>query len=191
MIRISPGLWQAGRFASKGAGMSNEVNKIAGAIFGMATLAMGVGFFSGALVSPKAMTKAGYELPDASAAGSASAAPAAAEAAEPIAKRLASADVGKGEAAAKKCVSCHSFTPDKKNGTGPALHGVAGKPKGATAGFKYSGGMTGKGGNWDDEALDAFLTNPKAYVAGTSMGFAGVARGDERANIIAYIKSLK
>ena len=51
--------------------------------------------------------------------------------------------------------------------------------------------MTAKGDAWDDEALDTFLTNPKAYVSGTSMGFAGIARGDERANIIAYIKTLK
>ena len=171
--------------------MSNEVNKIAGAILGMATLAMGVGFFSGALVSPKAPAQAGYALPDSSATGGAAAAAAPAEAAEPIAKRLASADVAKGEAAAKKCVSCHSFTPDKKNGTGPALHGSAGRDKGSVAGFKYSGGMTGKGGKWDDEALDAFLTNPKAYVAGTSMSFAGVPRADERANLIAYMKTLK
>lgn len=170
--------------------MSNEINKIAGAILGMATLAMGVGFFSGALVSPKAAVQPGYALPDATGA----AAPAAAakeEAVEPIAKRLASADAAKGEASAKKCVSCHSFTPDKKNGTGPGLHGVAGRDKGAAAGFKYSAGMSGKGGKWDDEALDAFLTNPKAYVSGTTMGFAGVPRGDERANIIAYLKGLK
>lgn len=172
--------------------MSNEVNKIVGAIFGMATLAMGVGFFSGALVSPKAMTQAGYALPDATAAGGGGAAAAAKEeAVEPIAKRLAAADVAKGEAAAKKCVSCHSFTPDKKNGTGPGLHGVSGRDKGAAAGFKYSSGMAGKGGKWDDESLDAFLTNPKAFVSGTSMGFAGVPRGDERANIIAYLHSLK
>ena len=171
--------------------MSNEVNKIAGAILGMATLAMGVGFFSGALVSPKAMTQPGYALPDATAAGGGAAVAAKEEAVEPIAKRLASDDVAKGETAAKKCVSCHSYTPDKKIGTGPALHGVAGRDKGAVAGFKYSSAMTGKGGKWDDEALDAFIANPKAYVSGTSMGFAGVARGDERANIIAYIKSLK
>ncbi len=169
--------------------MSNEVNKIVGAVFGMATLAMGVGFFSAALVSPKAMTQAGYALPDASAGASAPAA--AAQAVEPIAKRLAAADVAKGEASAKKCVSCHSFTPDKKNGTGPGLHGVAGRDKGGAAGFKYSSAMGGKGGKWDDEALDAFLANPKAYVSGTSMGFSGVPRGDERANIIAYLHSLR
>jgi hypothetical protein len=72
-LRLATPRARASAFASKGAGMSNEVNKIAGAILGMATLAMGVGFFSGALVSPKAMTKAGYELPDNTGAASASA----------------------------------------------------------------------------------------------------------------------
>lgn len=169
---------------------ANEVNKIAGAALGMLTLAMGIGFFSGALVSPKPLLKAGYELPDNSgAAGGGAAAPAAA-AAEPIAKRLASMDVAKGEAAAKKCVSCHQFVKDGKNGTGPVLYGVVNRAKGTVPGFKYSAGMTAKGGNWDYAALDEFIANPKAYVPGTSMGFAGVARPDERANIIGYLRSL-
>lgn len=170
---------------------ANEVNKVAGAVLGMLTLAMGIGFFSGALVSPKPILKAGYELPDNSGGdhGGGAAAPAAA-AAEPIAKRLASADVAKGETAAKKCVSCHQFVKDGKNGTGPALYGIVNRAKGAAAGFKYSAGMTGKGGNWDYAALDEFLTNPKGYVSGTTMGFAGVARPDERANIIGYLRSL-
>lgn len=169
---------------------ANEVNKIAGAILGMATLAMGIGFFSGALVSPKPIVKAGYELPDDSGAASGGGAPAAAEKAEPIAKRLAAADAKKGETAAKKCVSCHSFSNDGKNGTGPGLWNVVNRELGKHAGFKYSGGMTAKGGKWDYEALDTFLTKPKDYVNGTSMGFAGVPRGDERANIIAYLRSL-
>lgn len=170
---------------------ANEVNKVAGAVLGMLTLAMGIGFFSGALVSPKPLVKAGYELPDnTAAAGGAGAAPAAAEKAEPIAKRMATADVAKGEAAAKKCVSCHQFTKDGKNGTGPLLYGVLMRPKGTMAGAKYSAGMTGKGGNWDYAALDEFLANPKAYVSGTTMGFAGIARADERANIIAYIRTM-
>ncbi|HRE20730.1 MAG TPA: cytochrome c family protein [Rhabdaerophilum sp.] len=168
----------------------NEVNKIAGAILGMATLAMGIGFFSGALVSPKPIVKAGYELPDDSGAASGGAVAAAEEKAEPIAKRLASADVKKGETSIKKCVSCHSLTPDGKNGTGPGLYGVVMREKGKHEGFKYSAGMTAKGGAWDYEALDAFIAKPKDYVSGTSMGFAGVPRGDERANIIAYLRSL-
>ncbi len=169
---------------------ANEVNKIAGAILGMATLAMGIGFFSGALVSPKPVMKAGYELPDDAGAASGGAAAAAEEKAEPIAKRLASADIKKGETSIKKCVSCHSLTPDGKNGTGPGLYGVVTREKGKHEGFKYSAGMSAKGGNWDYEALDAFLAKPKDYVNGTSMGFAGVPRGDERANIIVYLRSL-
>ncbi len=169
---------------------ANEVNKVAGAILGMLTLAMGIGFFSSGLVSPKPILKAGYELPDTSGAASSGAAAAPAVAAEPIAKRLASVDLAKGEAAAKKCVSCHQFVKDGKSGTGPALYGIVNRAKGAVAGFKYSAGLTAKGGNWDYEALEAFLLNPKGYISGTSMGFAGVPRPDERANIIGYLRSL-
>lgn len=169
---------------------SNEVNKIAGAVLGMLTLAMGIGFFSGALVSPKPLVKAGYELPDNSGtAASGGAAPAAA-AAEPIAKRLASADVAKGETAAKKCVSCHQFSKDGKNGQGPVLYGVVNRNLGAVPGFNYSAALKAKGGKWDYEALDAFLASPKGYISGTSMGFAGVPRPDERANIVIYLRSL-
>jgi cytochrome c len=169
---------------------ANEVNKIAGAILGMATLAMGIGFFSGALVSPKPIMKAGYELPDDAGGDHGSAPAAAAEKVEPIAKRLASADDKKGESSAKKCASCHQFTKDGKNGTGPLLWGVVNRDSGKHEGFKYSAGMLAKGGKWDYEALDHFLAKPKDYVAGTSMGFAGVPRADERANIIAYLRTL-
>lgn len=171
---------------------ANEVNKVAGAILGMLTLAMGIGFFSSALVSPKPIVKAGYELPDTSATAG-GAAPAAAAAAEPIAKRMATADVAKGEASAKKCVSCHQFVKDGKNGQGPVLYGVLNTAMGAVSGFNYSAGLkdaAGKGGKWDYEALDKFLANPKGFIAGTSMGFAGVPRPDERANIIGYLRTL-
>jgi cytochrome c len=173
---------------------ANEVNKVAGAVLGMLTLAMGIGFFSGALVSPKPILKAGYELPDAAAAAAGGAGGGAAAAAEePIAKRLASADVAKGEVASKKCVSCHQFVKDGRNGQGPALWGIVTSPKGAKAGFNYSAALkerAGKGEKWDYEALDAFIKNPKAYISGTSMGFAGIARPDERANLIAYLRGL-
>lgn len=169
---------------------ANEVNKVAGAILGMATLAMGIGFFSGALVSPKPVVKAGWELPDDTASASASGPAAPAAAAEPIAVRLKTADLAKGEASSKKCVSCHSFTPDGKNGTGPGLYDLVNRDKGTHAGFKYSAAMTAKGGKWDYEALDAFIANPKGYVPNTSMGYAGINRPDERANLILFLRSL-
>lgn len=171
---------------------ANEVNKVAGAVLGMLTLAMAIGFAAGGLMSPKMPAKMGYELPDNTASATTAAAPAA-ETAEPIAARLAKADVAKGETAAKKCVSCHQFQKDGRNGQGPALWNIVNKAKAAAAGFNYSAGlkdMASKGGKWDYEALDAFLANPKAYAPGTSMGFAGINRGDERANIIAYMRGL-
>ena len=173
---------------------ANEVNKIAGAILGLLTLAMGIGFLSSGLVSPKPMTKPGYELPDnvAAAAAGAGAATAAAPA-EPIAKRLASANVQKGEAAAKKCASCHQFTKDGKNGQGPLLWSIVTRAKGAAAGFNYSAAMkdrAGKGEKWDFEALDAFIGNPKGALSGTSMAYAGISKADERAALILYLRSL-
>lgn len=172
---------------------ANEVNKVAGAVLGILTLAMGVGFFADALIKPKPVLKAGYELPDNTGAPSAAAAPAAAEKAEPITVRLASANVGKGESAAKKCASCHQFTKDGKNGTGPLLYGIVTRAKGAAAGFNYSAALkerAGKGEKWDYEALDAFIANPKGYLSGTSMAFGGIAKPDERADLIAYLRSL-
>lgn len=171
---------------------SNEVNKVAGALLGMLTLAMGIGFLSGALVSEKPVKKAGYELPDNTASSGAGAAPAAAAApAEPIAKRLASASVEKGQAAARKCAACHQFTKDGKNGQGPLLWNVVTRAKGAAAGFNYSAALkerAGKGEKWDFESLDAFIANPKGYLAGTSMNYAGIGRADERADLILYLR---
>ncbi|CAN1537377.1 COG3474 Cytochrome c2 [Rhabdaerophilaceae bacterium] len=170
---------------------SIEVNKVAGALLGMMTLAMGIGFLSGGLVHQKPAKKAGYELPDNTAvAQSGPAAPAVA--AEPIAKRLASANIEKGQAAARKCAACHQFTKDGKNGQGPLLWNVVSRAKGSAAGFGYSAAVkdrAGKGEKWDFEALDAFIANPKGYLTGTSMNYAGIARPDERADLILYMRS--
>lgn len=169
---------------------SFEINKMLGAVLGMLTLAMGLGFLSGAFVHSRPPVQAGYALPEPQAQSAAAAAPAVAE--EPIAVRLASADVGKGEAASKKCVSCHSFTPDMKNGTGPGLYNVVGREKASVAGFNYSNAMkeAKSKGPWSFEALDAFVHNPKAYVPNTAMNYNGIPRPDERANLIAYLRTL-
>ena len=105
---------------------------------------------------------------------------------------LASADLAKGEAASKKCAACHTFNQGGANGIGPNLAGVVGGPVGAhAAGFAYSDVLKGKGGTWDDATLDAWLTNPKGFAPGTKMTFAGIADAQERANIIAYLKTAK
>jgi cytochrome c2 len=167
---------------------SNEFNKIAGAVLGVLVLLMGVSFVGELIFDKKKAVKAGYELPGAAVVAAApSGAPAAA--AEPIAVRLASADAKKGEVVAKKCAACHQFVKDGKNGTGPALWGVVERSKGAVAGFAYSEALKAKAAEkWNYANLDGFLANPKTYLAGTKMAFAGLESPKDRADIIAWLR---
>jgi len=103
---------------------------------------------------------------------------------------LASADVGKGEKVFKKCKACHSTEEGGKNKVGPNLWNVVGRAKAAAGGFKYSPAMTAKGGDWGYRDLDDFLANPKGYVSGTKMSFAGVKKASDRAAVILYLRSL-
>ena len=164
-------------------------NKIAGAVLGTLLFVMGLGIVSNAIFAPEKPKKAGYELASAEPAGKGeAAAPATPD--EPLPALLAKADAAKGEASAKACTACHSFDKGGAAKVGPPLYGVVGRAKGAVAGFAYSDAMKAKGGNWTYEDLNAFITNPKAYVSGTKMGYAGEKDGGKRANILAYLKGL-
>ncbi|MGY2048193.1 c-type cytochrome [Methylobacterium sp. JK268] len=168
---------------------SFELNKVAGAVLGTLLFAMGTGFLAELIYKPKPAGERGYALP---AASEAPAAGGGAEAAkeEPLPVRLASADATKGQTAAKKCQACHNLEKGGPNKVGPNLWGVVGRPKGSHEGFNYSAAMKGKGGNWTYEDLDQFIHNPKGYVQGTIMAFAGVPSGAERADILSYLKTL-
>ena len=165
---------------------SFELNKILGALLFscLSLLALNIG--AEAMFHPVKPAKPGFEVAvkEHAAGGEAKAEPD-----EPIEKLLASASVDKGANAAKKCAACHTFGKGEPNRVGPNLYGVVGRPKGTEGGFDYSAGMKGKGANWTVEDLNAFLTNPKAFVAGTKMSFAGLPRGSERADVIAFLNS--
>jgi cytochrome c len=167
---------------------SFEFNKIAGAILGTLTFVMLVSFAGELLFAEKKPAKAGYELPMAVAAGAPSAAAGPKD--EPIAVRLAAADKAKGENTFKQCAACH--TPDKggANKVGPNLWGIVGRDLGKGAGFGYSAALKAKGGAWDFEALDKFLTAPKGFIQGTTMAYAGISNGKTRADLIAYLNSI-
>ena len=166
---------------------SFELNKVAGAVLGTLLFAMGTGFVAELIYHPRPAGKAGYELPEPEPVSpTAEAAPKA----EPIAVRLASANVEKGQAGTKACQACHSFEKGGPNKVGPDLYGVVERPKGSHAGFDYSAGMKEKGGGWSYADLDAFLESPKAYVKGTKMAFAGISAPQARANVIAWLRTL-
>ncbi len=107
---------------------------------------------------------------------------------------LETASASKGAKVARKCLSCHAFEAGGANKIGPALWGVVGKSVGAASGFNYSKALTAlaaQGGVWDVDALNGFLTSPKKYVAGTNMAFIGLRKAKDRADIIAYLNTLK
>ncbi len=112
-----------------------------------------------------------------------------AEAGPTITELLASADIGKGEKVYKKCQSCHKLEAGQ-NGTGPYLHGVVGRQIGTADGFTYSGALAGRSDAWTPENLDGFLTSPKGWASGTTMGFAGLKKAGDRANLIAYLQTI-
>lgn len=167
---------------------SFELNKILGAILGTCLFTLALNITAGAIFTPEKPAKPGYEIAvQEHPAGGDTGAKAAPE--EPIAKLLASADTGKGQATAKACLTCHTFEKGGPARLGPNLWGVVGRPK-ASTGFDYSPAMKAKGGDWTIDDLNAFLTNPKGFIPGTKMTYAGLARGSQRADVLAYLNSL-
>lgn len=142
-----------------------------------------------ALVHPKeAMHK-----PEPAAHAEAEAAPA--EAAQPAAEidvmaLIAAADPAAGMKVFNKCKSCHSNEEGGKHKVGPNLWEIVGRSRGGADGFAYSDAMSGAGGNWGYDELNAFLTSPKEAVPGNKMSFKGVSNPEQRAALIAFLRTL-
>jgi cytochrome c len=100
------------------------------------------------------------------------------------------ADPAAGQKVFAVCKACHQVGEKAKNGVGPILNGVVGRPAGSVEGFKYSDAMKASGITWDEAALDEYLKDPKGKVPGNKMAYAGLKDDTKRANVIAYLSQI-
>ena len=171
---------------------SFELNKILGAVLGTLLLVMSLGIIAGAIYAPPEAEKPGFVIEVAEEA-TPGGAPAAVVQDPPIAALLQTASVEAGEVVAKKCAACHNFVEGAGAKVGPDLYGIVGRPIGEAQGFKYSAAMQKAheaGEDWTYDHLYHFLKKPSADMPGTAMGFAGLPKPEDRANLIAYLRTL-
>lgn len=171
---------------------SFELNKIVGAILFTLLVVMSLSIFSEVIYSPAVPEKPGFVIEVAEETSAGGGAPVAAQD-PPVAALLASAKIEAGEAVAKKCVACHNLVEGAGTKVGPDIYNIVDRPIGSVEGFKYSGVMKtahDEGKKWTYEHLYTFLKSPKADMPGTAMGFAGISKSEDRANLIAYLRTL-
>jgi len=166
--------------------MTDRFNTIAGWVLFSGIVALGLSSVSSHLFQadkPHRPHEMGYPIAGVAEEG-------AGEAGPDLGTLLAAADPAAGEKLFAKCTSCHTIDQGGANGIGPNLFGTVGEPIGqGKGGFAFSGDLSGHGGNWTYENLDAWLASPKAFAAGTKMSFAGLSKPEDRANIMAYLKA--
>jgi cytochrome c len=167
---------------------SFELNKILGAILGTCLITLALNIGAGAIFAPEKPAKPGYAI--AVKTSGEGEAPTAKQPEEPMEAMMASASTEKGQAIAKQCQACHTFEKGGPNRVGPNLWGIVGRPRASESGFSYSAAMKAKGGTWTFGELYAFLKSPREYILGTAMTFAGLSRGQQRADVIDFLHTL-
>jgi cytochrome c len=164
-------------------------NTIAGCVLASALFAMVVGKVSNAVVHPHKLEKPAIAVADEAPTEAVAAAPA--EDLPPIAPLLASANVEAGKAIfMKQCSTCHTIDKGGPNKVGPNQWDIVGRKKASHEGFGYSSALQAKGGEWTYEDIDHMIFKPQAFVRGTKMAFAGLPKAQERADVIAYLRTM-
>jgi cytochrome c len=172
---------------------SFEWNKVIASVLTALIIAMVAGILSNMLVQTKPLEKPVFVVAGTPATPAPSEKAAAPPKLEPITPLLAKADVKKGEAETKICQVCHTFNKGEPNKIGPNLFGVVGGPIAEDrGGYDFSAALQAhKGQKWDPETLNHWLDNPQQFAPGTKMTFAGFPKAQDRADVIAYLQSLK
>jgi cytochrome c len=169
---------------------SFEFNKIAGAVLGTLLATFGLNIIAEGIFHRESPATPGYAIAVAEPGAGEEAGQGEAKA-QPIAALLQTADAAKGEAAAKPCVACHTFEKGGQNKVGPNLWNVVNRLVASHEGFAYSEAMKAKSGEtWTFDSLDAFIREPRSFVPGTKMTYAGMKRDSSRADVIAYLRTL-
>ena len=166
-----------------------EFNKLAGGLLLAGVVTIFIGIFGNTLI-PKQDGGHGAEPHGTETAAAAPAAPAKPAGPEPVAAMLAAADIARGESIARKCTACHTFAEGGAAKQGPNLYNIVGADIAAREGFGYSDAMAEHPGEWDYANLNAFLFKPKKFVKGTKMTFVGLKKTRDRADLIAYLRTL-
>lgn len=169
-----------------------ELNKIIAAILTAGILFMVTGIIGDALVNPKRLHEAAIRIDTGAEPAATTPAAPSAPAIEPIAPLLASANPENGQAIARRaCAACHTFDQGGRNAVGPNLYGIVGRDHAAVSGFNYSQAIAGKKGEpWTYEELNKFLASPRGYAPGTRMAFNGLSNVQQRADVIAWLRTL-
>jgi len=170
---------------------SFEWNKVIASVLTALIIAMVSGILASQLVRPTQLEKPVFMVQGAE---QTAAAPAEQQPAklEPIAPLLAKADPKRGEQLAKICQTCHTFKKGEPNKIGPNLWDVTEEQIASVPGYSFSAALEkDKNEKWDPEKLNEWLHNPQSFAKGTKMTFAGFPKAQDRADVIAFLESLK
>ncbi|WP_075997809.1 c-type cytochrome [Salaquimonas pukyongi] len=169
---------------------SFRFNQVAMVFLGTVFVLFSLSILSESLFHAEVPEQAGYEIAAAEGETGGGETADAGPAYDPIEPLLASADLGAGEAVFKKCASCHTYESGGANKVGPNLYNTVGGPI-AAKDFKYSAALKeyGAGKTWTYEELNGFLFKPKSHVKGTAMGFAGLKKTEDRANLVGWLRT--
>jgi cytochrome c len=150
---------------------------------------LGVSIVTGSMFAPARLESPAYVVQGVEQASTAGGTETAAE--PPVTALLASADIARGENQFRKCAACHSIERGGAQGIGPNLWGIVGANHARVAGFGYSSAMAETRDKvWDWEGLSEWLRNPRGYIPGNKMSFAGLSRAQDRADLLVYLNSM-